>query len=595
MRSLHPLLIRQLKRAGIDIDSVIDPAIKSLLQSVSNGYREADEGRYIVERSLDISSQEMNDLRSNLQQERDILQSVMSEGLCVLDPLFNIKDVNITGSLMLCCSASLTSGKHYSDIFKLFSYNGKELSEVTIDILMEKFSKNEIFHCDKGQLISHQGVETPVSFSLNPLPFSSGGKYNGCVLVFRDISQTIKYKQTMRDALIVAEQSNVAKTQFLANMSHEIRTPMNGILGMLQLLMHTELDEKQGHYVQKGYDCANYLLKLLGDILDFTKIESGKLELENIDFDLREEVESFLVLFGVQCKQKNIELSKYFDKKIPQRLVGDPNRIKQVLHNIANNAIKFTPSGGKIAIEFKATPSIGNQFLLAASISDTGIGIPPESQLKIFNIFSQADESTTRKFGGTGLGLAISKQLVEQMGGNITVDSKLGQGTTFTFTVKLEKSQIQQTHEKIDENEAKPSVVKKVQYNSQILIVEDDEMNQEIARDVLTLFGCHVKTAPSGKQAIKAFQEDKYDLILMDCQMPEMDGFETTEAIRRLESLNETDDKSIIIALTANAQKGTKDRCLAAGMDDCLLKPLKIQELSGVLQKYLRAPQPPAQ
>ncbi len=596
MRSLHPLLIRQLKRAGIDIDANnIDPAIHKLLQSVSNGYQEADEGRYIVERSLDVSSSEMNQLRTNLQKERDILQSVMSEGMCVLDPLFNIKDVNITGSLMLCCSASITAGKHYSNIFKLYIYEGKEETEVTMDMLMDSFSKNEIFYCEKGLLKSCQGIKTPVSFSLNPLPYSSSGIFNGCVLVFRDISETIKYEQMMRDALIAAEQSNVAKTQFLANMSHEIRTPMNGILGMLQLLMHTSLNEKQSHYVQKGYECANYLLNLLGDILDFTKIEAGKIELEQLEFDLKEEIESFMVLFAVQCKQKNIEFIKRFDKAIPQRLIGDPNRIRQVLHNLASNALKFTPSGGKISIEFNAANiTDDDEFTLSVSLSDTGIGIPDEAQLKIFNIFSQADESTTRKFGGTGLGLAISKQLVEQMGGAIHVKSTEGQGTTFTFTVKLLKTKMKQLPKELDNNETKAMpIVKKANYDSQILIVEDDKINQEIAYDVLTLFGCHVKTAPSGKQALKAVQEAKYDLIFMDCQMPEMDGFETTEAIRRYESLYEIDDKTIIVALTANAQKDIKERCLAAGMDDCLMKPLKVQELSGLLQKYLHPSSPP--
>jgi signal transduction histidine kinase/ActR/RegA family two-component response regulator len=593
MRCFHPLLIRQLKRAGIDIDNNdIDPAILKLLQSVSNGYQEADEGRYIVERSLDISSSEMNELRNNLQKERDILQSVMSEGMCVLDPLFNIKDVNITGSLMLCCSASITAGKHYSNIFKLFTYNGKEETEVTMDMLMDSFSKNKIFHCEKGLLKSCQGIETPISFSLNPLPYSNSGIFNGCVLVFRDISETLKYEQMMRDALIAAEQSNVAKTQFLANMSHEIRTPMNGILGMLQLLMHTSLDEKQNHYVQKGYECANYLLNLLGDILDFTKIEAGKIELEELEFNLQKEIESFMVLFAVQCKQKHIEFNKRLDNAIPQRLIGDPNRIRQIIHNLASNALKFTPSGGKISIEFNAANVTDDDIFLSVSISDTGIGIPHEAQLKIFNIFSQADESTTRKFGGTGLGLAISKQLVEQMGGTINLRSTEGQGTTFTFTVKLHK--MKKVQESLEENEtiSSPTIVK-ANYDSQILIVEDDMINQEIARDVLTLFGCHVKTAPSGKQALKAVQEAKYDLIFMDCQMPEMDGFETTEAIRRYEALHETDDKTIIIALTANAQKDIKKRCLAAGMNDCLMKPLKVQEISGLLQKYLHSSSPP--
>lgn len=584
MHPLHPLLLRQLKRAEFDINidgENVDPNFVKLLESVSNAYLQADEGRYIVERSLEISSEEMNELRVNLQKERDIMQSVMSEGLCVLDPIFHIKDVNVTGSLMLCCSMSITSGKRFTDIFKLFTLDGGKPREVTTDELMETFSKNEVFHCNRGVLKTCQGIETPVSFSLNPLPFTRQGAFNGCVLVFRDISETIKYEQFMHDALISAEQSNVAKTQFLANMSHEIRTPMNGILGMLQLLMHTQLNEKQDHYVKKGYECASYLLTLLGNILDFTKIESGKVELENIEFDLKDELESFMVLFNVQCKQKKIAFSLTFDKDMPFKLIGDPNRIKQILNNLASNAIKFTSTGGTIAIHFSAVKELDNVFL-TCSITDNGIGIPIEAQSKIFNIFSQADESTTRKYGGTGLGLAITKQLVEQMGGEIRVNSVEGQGSTFTVSIKLRQANPAPTA-----IEKAANSTHKENYASQILVVENDIVNQEVTKDILTLFGCQVNMATSGKSAIHAVQQAKYDLILMDCQMPDMDGFETTEAIRRIESLKASNEKSIIIALTANVLSETKERCLAAGMNDFLEKPLVVSQLSNILHKYL--------
>jgi CheY-like chemotaxis protein len=385
----------------------------------------------------------------------------------------------------------------------------------------------------------------------------------------------------MHDALISAEQSNVAKTQFLANMSHEIRTPMNGILGMLQLLMHTSLNEKQEHYVKKGYECASYLLTLLGNILDFTKIESGKVELENIEFDLKDELESFTVLFNVQCKQKNIAFSLVFDKEMPLKLIGDPNRIKQILNNLASNAIKFTSHGGTISIRFSAIKEQDIVYLSCA-ITDNGIGIPIDAQSKIFNIFSQADESTTRKYGGTGLGLAITKQLIEQMGGQITVNSVEGQGTTFNFNIKLHQAS---TNNTLPIQESQKD--KKENYGSHILVVEDDTINQEITRDVLTLFGCHVNTASSGKLAINAVQQSKYDLIFMDCQMPDMDGIETTEAIRRIELLKEKNEQSIIIALSANIQSENKERCLAAGMNDFLEKPLVISQLSGILHKYL--------
>ncbi|MGE3318046.1 MAG: ATP-binding protein [Candidatus Berkiella sp.] len=588
MRPLHPLLTRQLKRAGIDLSQRDDPALLKLLEFVSNGYQEADEGRYIVERSLEISSQEMNELRSNLQKEREIMQSVMSEGVCVLDPYLNIKEVNITASLMLYCSSSITKGKYFPDIFKLYTYEKNVKEEVTIAMLMDTFAKNEILHCERGLLKSSQGIETTISFSLNPLPYTKEGKFNGCVLVFRDISESIKYEQAMRNALVTAEQSNIAKTNFLANMSHEIRTPMNGILGMLQLLMHTTLNDQQQHYLEKSYECASYLLKLLGDILDLTKIESGNMELEKLEFNLKSELESFIVLYALQCKQKKIDFTITFDDNIPNKLIGDPSKLKQILNNIANNALKFTSSGGDISIHFYILENSDDDYYLTANIKDSGIGIPENVIPKIFSIFSQADESTTRKFGGTGLGLAITKQLVEQMGGEIHVDSVVGEGSTFSFKIKMQKpdaSVIQNT-----KSEVKVAAGLPPQYGSQVLVVDDEPTNQEISRDILHLFGCQVKTAQSGKIALQALQENNYDLILMDCQMPEMDGFETTEAIRRLETLHDNNKNNIIIALTANAQKGIKDRCLASGMNDCLVKPLKINDLANMLQKYLPAP-----
>lgn len=438
-KNLHPLLLRQLKRAGITNDSALmTPEFEKLLAFVSNGYTEADEGRYIVERSLEISSEEMNELRAHLHAERDIMQSVMSEGLCVLDANWKIKDLNVTGSMMLGCSASIAIGKLFTDIFTLYTKEHAQACEVSIRQLMISFGSKKIFNSQNGLLKSCHGIETPISFSLNPLPYTKENTFNGCVLVFRNISESLKYQQLMRDALIAAEQSNLAKTHFLANMSHEIRTPMNGILGMLQLLMHTSLDEKQDHYVNKVYECANYLLKLLGDILDFTKIESGKVDLEHIEFDVKSELESFLVLTHFQCKQKSLFFQFEIDDNMPTTLIGDPNRIKQILHNLVSNAIKFTPNGGKVTLQLTPDTDLEGNFYLSGTVTDTGIGIAKDAHDKIFHLFTQADESTTRQFGGTGLGLAITKQLIEQMNGNISVDSQEGHGATFRFKIKLD-------------------------------------------------------------------------------------------------------------------------------------------------------------
>ncbi len=379
----------------------------------------------------------MLELREKLQEERKIIQAVMSEGLCVIDPFFKITNLNAMASNLLCCSANIVQDKVFDDLFSLYDETGPIKQKIILDDIKQSLLQNKIFQCERGTLETCHGITRQISFSINPLPLINKSTFGGAVLVFKDISELIKNELILKSSVMAADQSNKAKSQFLANMSHEIRTPLNGVLGMLQLLMTTTLDEKQSHYVKASFECATSLLKILGDILDFSKIEAGKVEFENETFSLSNEFQTLYTIFEAQAKDKKIDLSLHLDESIPPLAVGDLLRIKQIVTNLVNNSLKFTPPNGQIKIEVSLFEVTQTQFSLHVTVSDTGIGIPDDKLDRIFELFSQADGSTTRKYGGTGLGLAISKQLVEQMGGIIDVFSEEGIGSTFGFTLKL--------------------------------------------------------------------------------------------------------------------------------------------------------------
>jgi signal transduction histidine kinase/ActR/RegA family two-component response regulator len=587
MDQLHKLLLRQLKRAQIDLekDDIPEKFLK-LLSYVSNFYNEADQGRYIIERSLEISSKEMLQLNESLQREKDVLQSVTSEGICVIDPFWQITNLNLTGSKLLSCYPKAAIGEFFYKFFTLYDNENDQTKEVTIDILREKAIKGEIYHCERGILKSMHGTTHPVSFSINPLPLIGKNLFGGAVLIITDATQRIETERLLLDSLKAAEQSSKAKMLFLANMSHEIRTPMNGIIGMLQLLIHTTLDETQKNYVEKSFENASSLLRIIGDILDFSKIESGKVDFENTEFNIQAEFSAMIALFKPQCEDKSLQIELTIDDKIPNMVIGDAFRIKQIMNNLVNNAIKFTPEHGHITISIDLLEIHLDNLTLEISVIDTGIGVPESFQGKIFDIFSQADESTTRKYGGTGLGLAITKHLVEQMGGKIELSSEEGKGSTFTFSLKLGLPQNQFKH--------LPKTTLPIsnlpQFKANILLVEDNHLNQIVVNDMLRSLGCKIDIVDSGQEAIDAVKKQNYDLIFMDCHMPEMDGFKVTKEIRALESQHNTNNsKNIIVALTANTLKGTKERCKDVGMDDYLSKPLNYSQLCGTLIKYLTA------
>ncbi len=512
-------------------------------------------------------------------QRDDLILASIAEGLCVINEDEKLGFINRAAEKMFGENDEAVRGRHYEEIF--FHRPAEFSDDCPIRFALRE---GETSHVKNETFFRSGGGDFSVEYICVPL--IENGRVTGAVLTFEDVTERRDVERAIAEVRDAALENARVRAAFLANMSHEIRTPLNGIIGTTNLLSDTSLDERQKNFAGILKTSAQNLLAIVNDMLDFSKLEAGEMPAEIIVFNLSALLTETVRLFENLAQKKQIRFRHSFAENIPTHIFGDQTHLRQVLTNLLNNALKFTEQG-EILLEIFLQKEEGNIFTIEFSVADTGIGIGAEKIGTLFHPFVQADVSTTRRFGGTGLGLAICKGIVEKMGGEIGIESSLGKGSRFWFTAEFERGSETAAGKNVGENPTASEI--HFARGLRVLMVEDNLINSEIGGEYLLQIGITPEFAGNGAEALEKCRTNAYDLILMDCQMPEMDGFEASEKILAL--ARQTPPPKII-ALTAASAEAEKDKCFAAGMSDFLIKPMAPHDLIKIFNKYFSAENP---
>lgn len=566
------------------IDYMVKPFIPQLLKSKINGFV----SMYVINKKLQIQTELLSQRSLELEKTNRALMRTTFElirteaqariiGETSIDTMviFNndgiVLNINPAAVHMFGFHEAELVGQSIRMLLPMISENSSEMFKVQEHYLLEKLSDVNPIRKD--------GTTFYAEIQINEAMIDDNPIF-ACTI--SDITERKEAEQEMLQAKEEAEQAARVKTEFLAMMSHEIRTPMNGIIGMTDLLIDSGLNAEQLEYAEIVRKSSDALLKVINDILDFSKIESGKMKLEQVPLELKLLVEETFDLFRSQTSERDLHMEYYIDQKLPAHILGDATRLRQILINLVGNAVKFTEQG-TIYVMINLLEQNGHFLEIEFIIKDTGIGITPENRVHLFKPFSQLDSSMTRKYGGTGLGLAICKTLVELMSGAIRNEQGSDAGATFIFTIGAEAFYYLNSYQNTGIQTTEDNLIIQETAALQIIIAEDHEVNQKLLLHILNKLGHHVEMAENGLEALELVRRKKFDVIFMDLQMPEMDGFKATKAI--MEQVPK-EQIPIIIAVTASTSQVNIEHCMEWGMSGFISKPIKIKSIQKVLEQH---------